>query len=72
MIIQGFTSVGKSFLSNVTSIINKRECLSTALSEHTTTEDLLGRDIIKKDSSIRFYSWNFITCIFRRKNINIR
>ena len=54
MIIQGFTSAGKSFLSNVASKINKRECLSTALSEHTTIEDLLGRDIIKSDSSIKF------------------
>ena len=54
MIIQGFTSAGKSFLSTVASKINKRECLSTALSEHTTIEDLLGRDIIKSDSSIKF------------------
>ena len=54
MIIQGFTSAGKSFLSNVASKINNRECLSTALSEHTTTEDFLGRDIIKDDSSITF------------------
>ena len=54
MIIQGFTSAGKSFLSNVVSKINQKDCLSTALSEHTTTEDLLGRDIIKKDSSIKF------------------
>ena len=54
MIIQGFTSAGKSFLSTVASKINKRECISTALSEHTTIEDLLGRDIIKDDSSIKF------------------
>ena len=54
IIIQGFTSAGKSFLSTVASKINKRECLSTALSEHTTTEDLLGRDVIKNDSSIKF------------------
>ena len=54
MIIQGFTSAGKSFLSNVASHINNRECLSTALSEHTTIEDLLGRDIIKENSSITF------------------
>ena len=54
MLIQGFTSAGKSFLSTVTCKINKRECLSTALSEHTTIEDLLGRDIIKSDSSIKF------------------
>ena len=54
MIIQGFTSAGKSFLSTVASKINKRECLSTALSEHTTIDDLLGRDIIKSDSSIKF------------------
>ena len=54
MIIQGFTSAGKSFLSSVTSKINKRDCLSTALSEHTTIEDLLGRDVIKSDSSIKF------------------
>ena len=54
MIIQGFTSAGKSFLSKVASNINERECLSTALSEHTTIEDLLGRDVIKKDSSINF------------------
>ena len=54
MIIQGFTSAGKSFLSKVASEINNRECLSTALSEHTTTEDFLGRDIIKNDSSITF------------------
>ena len=54
MIIQGFTSAGKSFLSSVTSKINKRECLSAALSENTTIEDLLGRDIINNDSSIKF------------------
>ena len=54
MIIQGFTSAGKSFLSTIASKINNRECLSTALSEHTTIEDLLGRDIITKDSSIKF------------------
>jgi midasin (ATPase involved in ribosome maturation) len=54
MIIQGFTSAGKSFLSNVASKINNRECLSTALPEHTTTEDFLRRDIIKDDSSITF------------------
>ena len=54
MIIQGFTSAGKSFLSTVACKINKRECLSTALSEHTTIEDLLGRDIITSDSSIKF------------------
>ena len=54
IIIQGFTSAGKSFLSLVASKINKRECLSTALSEHTTIEDLLGRDVIKSDSSITF------------------
>ena len=50
MLIQGFTSAGKSFLSIVASKINKRECLSTALSEHTTIEDLLGRNVIKKNS----------------------
>ena len=54
MIIQGFTSAGKSFLSAVSSKINNRECLSTALSEHTTIEDLLGRDVITNDSSIKF------------------
>ena len=54
IIIQGFTSSGKSFLSIVASKINKRECLSIALSEHTTIEDLLGRDVIKSDSSIAF------------------
>ena len=54
MIIQGFTSAGKSFLSSVACKINKRECLTTALSENTTIEDLLGRDVIKNDSSIRF------------------
>lgn len=35
MIIQGFTSAGKSFLSNVASQNNNKECLSTALSDHT-------------------------------------
>ena len=54
MIIQGFTSAGKSLLSTVASKINKRECLTTALSENTTIEDLLGRDIIKNDNSIQF------------------
>ena len=54
IIIQGFTSAGKSFLSIVASKINKRECLSTALSEHTTIENLLGRDVIKSDNSIKF------------------
>ena len=54
IIIQGFTSAGKSFLASVASKINKKDCLSTALSEHTTTEDLLGRDVIKDDSSIKF------------------
>ncbi len=54
MIIQGFTSAGKSFLSKISCKINKKEYLSTALSEHTTIEDLLGRDNIKNDSSIAF------------------
>ena len=54
MIIQGFTSAGKSFLSTVASKINERDCLTTALSEHTTIEDLLGRDVIKADSSVKF------------------
>ena len=54
MLLQGETSSGKSFLSIVSSKINKRECISTALSEHTTIEDLYGRDIIKSNSSIQF------------------
>ena len=72
MIIQGFTSAGKSFLSNVASKINNRECLSTALSEHTTTEDFLRRDIIKDDSSITLIPRNFIIGLYGRKNINFR
>ena len=72
MIIQGFTSAGKSFLSNVASKINNRECLSTALSEYTTTEDFLGRDIIKDDSSITLIPRNFIIGLYGRKNINFR
>lgn len=36
MIIQGFTSAGKSFLSNVASQNNNKECLWTTLSDNTT------------------------------------
>ena len=54
IIIQGFTSAGKSFLSVVASLINKMKSLSTVLSEHTCKEDLFGRDVINKDNSITF------------------
>ena len=69
MIIQGFTSAGKSFLSNIACKINNKNCLSTALSEHTTIEDLLGRDIIKDDSSINFIPGIFLIAYSEGKTL---
>ena len=52
IIIQGFTSAGKSFISTISSIIIKEHYpISTALSENTTVEDLLGRFILKREGS---------------------
>ena len=52
IIIQGFTSAGKSFISTISSIIIKEHYpISTALSEITTVEDLLGRFILKREGS---------------------
>ncbi|KAG4092785.1 hypothetical protein H8356DRAFT_1049181 [Neocallimastix lanati (nom. inval.)] len=54
IIIQGFTSAGKSFISTVSSVIHRGQYpISTALSENTTVEDLLGRFVLqRKDSSM--------------------
>ena len=55
IIIQGFTSAGKSFLASVVSLINNMKPLSAVLSEHTSKEDLYGRDVInKEDNTITF------------------
>ena len=53
MIIQGFTSAGKSFLSILALEINKKQYVEIVLSENTSSEDLLGRNIIK-GNSIKF------------------
>ena len=55
MLIQGFTSAGKSYLSKIALKLNQRDYYSFVLSEETTQEDLLGRDNINKNS-IQFYS----------------
>ena len=49
MIIQGNTSTGKSFLSILALEINEKQYIETALSENTTNEDLLGKNIIKEN-----------------------
>ena len=49
IIIQGFTSAGKSFLSGLALEINGKLYIETALSENTTNEDLLGKNIIKEN-----------------------
>ncbi|ORX61262.1 hypothetical protein BCR36DRAFT_408210 [Piromyces finnis] len=52
IIIQGFTSAGKSFISTISSVICRGQYpISTALSENTTVEDLLGRLIIQRNES---------------------
>ena len=51
IIIQGFVSSGKSYLSKVVLKMNKRKYEATVLSEYTTEEDLLGRDNIDKESN---------------------
>jgi len=52
LIIQGFTSAGKSFISIAgTVIIRGQYPVTTALSENTTVEDLLGRPILQKNGS---------------------
>ena len=52
IIIQGFTSAGKSFISTVSSIIHRGQYpISTALSENTSVEDLLGRFVLKREGS---------------------
>ena len=47
MIIQGFTSAGKSFLSSLALEINNKKKIEVALSENTTNDDLLGKNIMK-------------------------
>ena len=55
IIIQGFTSAGKSYLSKFALNLNKRKYDTVVLSEYTTQEDLLGRDSIdNKNNSINF------------------
>ena len=55
IIIQGFTSAGKSYLSKFVLNLNKRKYDTVVLSEYTTQEDLLGRDSIdKKYNSVNF------------------
>ncbi|OUM69791.1 hypothetical protein PIROE2DRAFT_57210 [Piromyces sp. E2] len=52
IIIQGFTSAGKSFISTVSSVIHRMQYpISTALSENTTVEDLLGRFVLQRKNS---------------------
>ncbi|KAG4105393.1 hypothetical protein H8356DRAFT_1027608 [Neocallimastix lanati (nom. inval.)] len=52
IIIQGFTSAGKSFISIVSSVIHRMQYpISTALSENTTVEDLLGRLVLQRKNS---------------------
>jgi len=54
MIIQGFTSAGKSFLSKLACKINNKKYEIAVLSEQTTVEDLLGRDSVDKNNMISF------------------
>lgn len=54
MILQGYTSAGKSFLSRLACKINKKEYVIAVLSEHTTVENLLGRDLIDENNIISF------------------
>jgi len=73
MIIQGFTSAGKSFISVVSSVIHRGQYpISTALSENTTVEDLLGRFILqKKESSIMTFVPGILLTAFTEGRILI-
>ena len=55
IIIQGFTSAGKSFLSRYTLEINNKKFESKVLSESTTEEDLLGKEFLDENNLIKFY-----------------
>jgi len=69
MIIQGFTSAGKSYLSKYVLILNDKECETIVLSDHTSTEDLLGRDIIDTDNSISFCPGILLQCYTKGKTL---
>jgi len=52
IIIQGFTSAGKSFNSIMSCIINRNQYpITTALSENTTVEDLLEKFVLQRKNS---------------------
>ena len=55
IIIQGFTSAGKSYLSRIALKINKRKYESEVLSESINQESLLGKDLIDENDLITFY-----------------
>ncbi len=50
MLIQGSTSAGKSYLSKIALKLNKRKFDLIVLSEDTTQEDLLGREIFENNT----------------------
>jgi len=55
IIIQGFTSAGKSYLSRFVLEINKKKYESEVLSESITQDDLLGKEFIDDNNLIKYY-----------------
>ena len=68
IIIQGFVSAGKSYLSKFVLKLNKRKYNTAVLSVYTSEEDLLGRDNLD-NNYVNFYPGILLDAYIKGKKL---